>query len=86
MNAPLKGDQAMRLVIDEMRMGKHPAPSWEIEKQWWVIRTIETFMAPSRALVVEALAEHKALKNDAPTVPHQRLAVAGASAGVVAGG
>jgi hypothetical protein len=75
------GDSAMRHVIDDMRLGHHPAPQWEQEKQYWVIRTIVTYMAPSAELQAEAWAEHKAMRLDEPARPYQRRVSA-----VVAGG
>jgi hypothetical protein len=72
LSAPSIGDIAMRHVIDDMRLGRHPAPQWELDKQYWVVRTIVQYMAPSAELQAEAWAEHKAMRLDRPAKPYQR--------------
>lgn len=68
------GDSALRHEIDDMRLGHHPAPKWEQEAKYWVIRTIVQYMAPGAELQAEAWAEHKAMRLDAPAKPYQRRA------------
>jgi hypothetical protein len=74
------GDSALRHTIDDMRLGHHPAPQWEREAKYWVIRTIVQYMAPSAELQAEAWEEHKAMRLDQPARPYQRRV------GVVAAG
>lgn len=69
------GDMALLHVIDDMRFGRHPAQQWEVDKQYWVIRTIVTYMMPSREIQKEAWAEFRALKLDGPATPRQRMEV-----------
>lgn len=66
------GDMSLRRVIEDMRMGRHPAKQWEIDKSYWEIRTISTYMGPSPEVQAEAWAEFRALKLDAPVKPYDR--------------
>jgi hypothetical protein len=66
------GDSALRHTIDDMRLGHHPAPQWEREAKYWVIRTIVQYMQPSEELQAEAWEEHKAMRAEAPAKPYQR--------------
>jgi hypothetical protein len=79
LNLRLVADQRLHRVIDDMRIGRHPAKYSERDRHYWRIKTIEEF-GPSKELLDEAWAEHRALKTDAPAVEYQRVEVASALA------
>lgn len=74
------GDVAMRQVIDEMRLMRHPAKEWEQQHKFGFISAIRKYMSPSPEVVKEALDEVDALRRDQPARPYQRIPAAPVSA------
>lgn len=65
------GDKALCQVIDDMRLGPHPAKKWELEFKHGSIRAIMAYMSPSKELVKEAMAELDALRREKPAKPYE---------------
>lgn len=85
MNLQRLVDMRLQFLIDDMRMGIHPARPSEIERQFFRVQTVIELFGPSPELAAEAYAELAALRRDAPAKPYQRFEVAVASAAAVSG-
>lgn len=66
------GDVALRQLIDDMRLMRHPAKEWQQERMYGAIEVTRKYMAPSSELVKEAMAEADALRRNQPAKPYQR--------------
>ena len=69
------GDIALRIVIDNLRIAKHPADEYDRIYQRGYVYAIALCMRPSPALLAEARAEVDALRLDRPIKPYERRQV-----------
>lgn len=69
-------DLRLQFLIDEMRMGVHPARQSEIDRQFFRVQTVIELFGPSPELAADAQAELIALRRDRPAKPYQRRAAA----------
>lgn len=75
MNATRPGDIALRILLDNLRIAKHPADEYDRIYQRGYVDAIAICMRPSPALLAEARAEVDALRFDRPLKPYQRREV-----------
>jgi hypothetical protein len=69
------GDIALRVLLDNLRIAKHPADEYDRIYQRGYVDAIALCMRPSPALLAEARAEVDALRLDKPIKPYERREV-----------
>jgi hypothetical protein len=65
------GDIALRILIDNLRIAKHPADEYDRIFQRGYLSAIAQCMCPDPELLEEARAEVDALRLDKPLKPYQ---------------
>jgi hypothetical protein len=72
MNFANHGDIALRILIDNLRIARHPASEYDKVYNRGYVDAIALCMRPSPALLEEARAEVDALRLDKPVRPYER--------------
>jgi hypothetical protein len=71
MNSTRPGDIALRILLDNLRIAKHPADEYDRIYQRGYVDAIALCLRPDPALLEEARAEVDALRLDKPLKPYQ---------------
>jgi len=71
MNATRPGDIALRILIDNLRIARHPASEYDRIYNRGYLDAIALCMRPDPDLLEEARAEVDALRLDKPLKPYQ---------------
>jgi hypothetical protein len=71
LKTPQPGDIALRILIDNLRIAKHPADEYDRIYNRGYVDAIALCMRPDPALLAEARAEVDALRLDKPLKPYQ---------------
>jgi hypothetical protein len=71
LNSTRPGDIALRILLDNLRIAKHPADLYDRIYQRGYVDAIALCLRPDPALLEEARAEVDALRLDKPLKPYQ---------------
>jgi hypothetical protein len=75
LNATRPGDIALRILIDNLRIARHPASEYDRIYNRGYVDAIALCLRPDPALLAEARAEVDALRLDKPIKPYQHKGI-----------